>query len=39
MSPKEVGTNMKILSDECKDLLIEKWILQETPPGVSSQPQ
>jgi len=25
MSPKEVGTNMKILSDECKDLLIEKW--------------
>ena len=25
MSPKEVGTNMKILSDECSDLLIEKW--------------
>ena len=25
MSPKEVGTNMKILSDECEDLHIEKW--------------
>jgi hypothetical protein len=25
MSPKEVGTNMKILSDECGDLRIEKW--------------
>jgi hypothetical protein len=25
MSPKEVGTNMKILSDECDDLHIEKW--------------
>ena len=25
MSPKEVGTNMKILSDECEDLRIEKW--------------
>jgi len=25
MSPKEVGTNMKILSDECQDLRIEKW--------------
>jgi hypothetical protein len=25
MSPKEVGTNMKILSDECGDLKIEKW--------------
>ena len=25
MSPKEVGTNMKILSDECPELKIEKW--------------
>lgn len=25
MTSKEVGTNMKILSDECPDLHIEKW--------------
>lgn len=25
MTSKEVGTNMKMLSDDCADLTIEKW--------------
>jgi len=25
LSPKEVGTNLKILSDMCTELKIEKW--------------
>ncbi|CAJ36536.1 DUF7123 family protein [Methanocella arvoryzae] len=40
MTSKEVGTNMKMLSDDCADLRIEKWSYSKsTTWRVESRPE